>query len=92
MPLSHQAVQSCHAAVAAGRDLIRCQSPYLILVTVKTKADLIALSCDLSSAGIAHRVFHEDDMDGRATALATRPIVQSERRHLRHLPLFRAEE
>lgn len=72
----------------AGRDLIRCKDPYLILVTIPTKQDLIALSCDLTRAGIDHRVFHEDDMGGRPTALATRAIVQKERKHLRHLPLY----
>lgn len=88
MPPSHQAVQACHASVSAGRDLIRCKDPYLVLVTIPTKNDLVALSVQLTRAGIDHRVFHEDDMGGRPTALATRPIIQKERKHMRHLPLF----
>lgn len=88
MPASHQAVQACHASVAAGRDLVRCDQPYLILVTVPTQADLVALSCALTGAGVDHRVFHEEDLGGRPTALATRPITQKERKHLRHLPLY----
>jgi hypothetical protein len=92
MPLSHQWVQACHAAVAAGRDLIRCPQPYLILVTVPAKHDLVALSVRLSRAGIDHRVFHEDDMGGRPTALATRPILQRDRRHFRDLPLAAVPE
>lgn len=88
MPTTHQAVQACHASVAAGRDLVRCKDPYLILVTVPDRAALVALSVRLTVAGIAHRVFQEDDMGGRPTALATRPIVQKERRWLRELPLY----
>ena len=90
MPLHHQAVQACHASVAAGRDLIRCQEPYLILVTIPSQHDLVALSVRLTKAGIAHRVFNEEDMGGRATSLATGPILQNQRKHLRHLPLYRA--
>lgn len=89
MPISHQAVQACHASVAAGRDLIRSENPYLVLVTVPTKSDLVLLSTQLSRAGVDHRVFHEEDMGGRPTALATRPLTQKERKHLRHLPLYK---
>lgn len=92
MPISHQAVQACHAAVAAGRDLIRCPEPYLILVTIPTRHELVALSANLSKAGVAHRVFCEEDMGGRPTALATEPITQRQRKHLRHLPLYQAIE
>ena len=88
LPSQHQAVQACHASVAAGRDLVKIQEPYLILVTIPTASDLVQLSVRLTKAGIEHRVFHEEDLNGRATALATRPIVQKERRWLRDLPLF----
>ncbi len=88
MPLQHQAVQACHASVAAGRDLIRCQEPYLILVTIPTQHELIALSVRLKQTGVEHRVFCEEDMGGRPTALATGPITQKDRKHLRHLPLY----
>lgn len=90
MPLPHQAVQACHASVAAGRDLVRCNEPYLILVTVPDRHALIDLSVKLSKADIAHRVFREEDMGGRPTALATRPITQKERKHFRALPLYSA--
>ena len=90
MQLAHPAVQACHASVAAGRDLVRSESPHLILTTVPTRQDLVALSCALTAAGVEHRVFTEDDMGGRPTALATRPVLQHERRHLRHLPLYKA--
>lgn len=90
MPLEHQSVQACHAAVAAGRDLIRHPDPHLVLVTVPTINELVSLSVKLTDAAVAHRVFVEADMGGRATALATRPLLQQERKHLRQLPLFKA--
>lgn len=92
MPLTHQAVQACHASIAAGRDLIRCQNPYLIVVTVPEQSDLIALSCALTKTGIAHRTFTEEDMGGRVTALATRAVSQGERKHFRNLPLYDVDQ
>lgn len=88
MPIQHQAVQACHASVAAGRDLIRLDSPYLILVTVPTQHDLIELSTRLTKEGIAHRVFCEEDMGGRPTALATIPVSQKQRKLFQKFPLY----
>lgn len=92
MPLSHQAVQACHAAVAAGQDLIQIREPYLILLSIPTQFDLIALSCKLTKESISHRVFREEDMGGRPTALATTSLTQEQRKHFRGLPLYRAEQ
>ncbi len=88
---AQKAVQACHASIAAGRDLVRCDEPYLVLVTIPTQHDLVALSVRLTKTGIAHRVFREEDLGGRPTALATEPIVQGQRKHLRELPLYRGE-
>ena len=88
LSLPQQAVQACHACISAGRDLIRIQEPYLALLTVPTRYDLIAMSAKLHKAGIAHRVFREEDLDGRPTALATRPVSKKERKHFRKLPLY----
>ncbi len=92
MPISHQAVQASHASVSAGRDLITCKDPYLILVTVPDQNALLTLSAQLTNHDISHRVFFEDDMGGRATALATRPITQEQRKLFRSLPLYKVEE
>ncbi len=88
MPLPHQAVQACHAAVSAGRDLVTCDQPNLVLVTVPDELALKLLSCRLTMGSIGHRVFREEDMGGRATALATCPLTQKARRHFRDLPLY----
>lgn len=89
LPLAHQAVQACHAAVAAGRDLVRVDEPHLILVTVPDEDGIISLSQKLYEAGVDHRTFCEADLGDRATALATAPIRQKQRKHLAHLPLYR---
>lgn len=77
MPLRHQAVQAVHAGIAAGRDLVKVDCPHLVLLT---QTALVKLSCHLSKHGVAHRVFHEDDMGGRPTALATEPIDSEDRK------------
>lgn len=93
MPLVHQSVQSVHAGIAAGRDLVRCDNPHLVLLTIPTQTALVRLSCDLSARGVQHRVFHEEDMGGRPTALATEPLAAGDRRRrgLAGLRLFRGE-
>jgi hypothetical protein len=78
--------------VAAGRDLVRCEQPILVLATVPAQHDLVALSVRLTGAGVRHRVFTEDDMGGRPTALATEAVLQGQRKHLRDLPLYKPIE
>ena len=92
IPLQHQAVQSTHAGIAAGRDLIRCQNPYLVLLTIPNQSELIRLSCHLTKHEVKHRVFIEDDMGDRPTALATEPIAKDDpkRRLFRGLKTYRA--
>lgn len=92
LPLPQQAVQACHASIAAGQSIIHEKNPYLVLVTVPDQHALIALSAELTKAGIAHRVFAEDDLGGRPTALATEPVPQEKRKYFRRLPLYRPEE
>lgn len=83
-------MQACHASIAAGRDLITAKCPSLVLVTIPNQSKLIELSTKLTAAGVEHRVFTEDDMGGRPTALATRCIVRlAERRLFARLPLMR---
>lgn len=88
MPLVNQAVQACHAGIAAGRDLIEAVQPYLVLATVPKQSDLIALSCKLSANGVEHRVFHEEDMGGRPTALGTGVVTKAQRKLFRDLKLY----
>lgn len=85
-------MQACHAGIASARDLIPPEDPHpsLVLLTVKGHGELVDLSCRLTNAGLAHRVFFEEDMGGQATALAAGPVGRAGRRLFRELPLLDA--
>lgn len=80
LPPHHQAVQAVHAGIDAGRFLVpeSCEIPYLVLLTVPSQSDLVKLSVHLGKYGVCHRVFVEDDMGGRPTALSTEPIAKED--------------
>jgi hypothetical protein len=92
IPLQHQAVQACHACIAAGREIISIPTPYLVVLTVPDEAALIALSNKLNDNGVQHRVFREDDMGGRATALATQNLNHRQRDLFIGIKLYRTEK
>lgn len=92
IPLQHQAVQACHACIAAGREIINIPTPYLVVLTVPDEAALMALSEKLTVNGVQHRVFHEDDMGGRATALATEDLSYRQRDLFLGVKLYRTEK
>lgn len=91
IPLQHQAVQACHACIAAGREIISIPTPYLVILTVPDEAALLSLSDKLTANDVQHRVFYEDDMDGRATALATQNISHRQRDLFIGIKLYRTE-
>lgn len=91
IPLQHQAVQACHACIAAGREIIGIPTPYLVVLTVPDEAALLALAEKLTAHGVDHRVFHEDDMGGRATALATQELTHRQRDLFIGIKLYRTE-
>lgn len=88
IPVRHQAVQACHAAIAAAQEIIHWKQPYLVVLTVRNQHELIDLSTRLSGVGIQHRVFHKDDMDGRPTALATQNIKHDQREFFKGMQLY----
>lgn len=92
LPLQHQAVQATHAGLVAGRDLKVNDDPFLVVLTVPTKSELIELSTQLTKHGVGHKVFHEADMDGRPTALGTAGLAKDDprRRLFRKCKLYRA--
>lgn len=89
--LRQQAVQACHACIAA-RDLIppTDEPPHLVLLSVPNAGALIDLSCRLTNAGIRHRVFCEDDLGGRVTALATELVSGEQRQAFAGFGVYRA--
>ena len=92
IPLQHQAVQACHACIAAGREIIGIPTPYLVVLTVPDEAALMALSEKLTLNNVKHRIFHEDDMGGRATALATQDLAYRQRDLFIGIKLYRTEK
>ena len=62
--------------------------PSLVLLTVDNESALAALHETLSDQGITCSLFHEEDMGGQLTALATAPVEQSQRKLFRDLPML----
>lgn len=85
-------MQAVHAGIAAGKDLIKVDSPHLVLLTIPTQHELIELSIRLTKAGVPHRVFHEDDLGGRATALATGCVEEGQRWLFAGMALYTGKE
>jgi hypothetical protein len=91
LPFEHQAVQSVHAGIAAARDLIPSDQvhPSLVLCTVPSEADLLALRDKCSQAQIPIRLFVETDLGEQATAFATGPVNGEARKLFKKLPLLK---
>lgn len=89
IPVADQAVQACHATIAAASSYAeRTVTDNLVLCGVSDEAELLETSKRLELEGIPFRLFHEPDLAGQATALATEPVDSATRRHFRHLRLL----
>lgn len=91
LPLAHQAVQAAHAGIASARELIppNLIHPSLVLCTVPSEAELLALRETCFAQGVPVRLFVETDMGEQITALATGPVSKEKRKIFRCLPLFK---
>ncbi len=92
LPPSHRAVQASHAVIEAFRQGIMPsfadEHPYLIELTVPTEGHLARMVGTLELAKIPHCVYREPDFGNEATAIATAPVAESQRRHFRRWPLL----
>ena len=86
-----QLVQAVHAAAEAGRRFYRVDHGIAsaIVLTVPDAAALSAARNQLTAAGISTDTFYEPDFGIGESALATEPIPQELRVHLRAWPLWR---
>lgn len=93
LPRAQQLVQSIHAAYEAGirfgdpnrtASVVVCQVP-------DEEALLLALE-RLDRREIRSYMFHEPDIGGQATALATEPITGPRRKILARYPLWEPQE
>ena len=91
LELHQQLVQSSHAAFEAG---MRWHSPgaevaSLIVLEVPHKAALLRAAKKFSGLGIEHHTFFEPDFEMGESALATRPLIGSDRKPLAGYPLWK---
>ena len=86
---AQQLVQAVHAAYEAG---IRFGDPSsissVVVCSVPDEQELLRVKERLDLRGIRNYVFCEEDLGGRATALATEPVFGSRRKVLSHYPLW----
>jgi hypothetical protein len=92
IPLHQQVVQSVHAAAEAARTYYRREHGIAsaVVLSVPDKASLLAAQAKLHAKGIATDLFFEPDFGIGESALATQPLRDEQRKHLRTWPLWRA--
>lgn len=85
----YQAVQACHAAAKMGHREGASQFSeksfdqlYITLVGVPDVNGLVTAIADISALGLEAYMFHEPDLNGELTAVASSPIPASERKRL----------
>lgn len=89
--MAQQSVQAAHAVLEAARSgLISSEQahPHLVLCGVKSELALMRQYARLLAAGIRVQPFHEPDRNGELTAIATEPLRDGSRNHMKHLRLL----
>lgn len=93
LSVAQQLVQSIHAAHEAG---IRFGDPNnvasVVVCRVSSEEELLKTKERLDSREIRSYLFHEPDIGGQATALATEPVSGSKRKVLSKYPLWELQE
>jgi hypothetical protein len=81
IPFEQQLVQSSHAALEAGFEFDKPEkTSSIIVIPAKSQAELYKISDRLSTQNIKHKLFFEPDFNMGHSALATEPILCSEKR------------
>lgn len=90
IPAAQQMVQAAHAAAETGRANYRSEHGIasLIVLAVPDKDALHRALRQLRGKGIACELFHEPDFGIGDSALATQPLPDAQRKHLRGWPLW----
>jgi hypothetical protein len=81
-------VQACHASLEAAKAFPFREHPNIIVCGIRDEQRLNRCLDRLTRYGIRSRAFHEPDRDGELTALATEPVLTSQRRVFRDYPLL----
>ena len=88
---SQIAVQSCHASIEAARAIIdeKDEHPSLVLCVENSKEDLERSLLWLNAMNIRSICFHEPDLGGELTAIATEPLTFDVRKRLKNFKLLK---
>jgi hypothetical protein len=78
-----QAVQCSHAAIQAANRFSLPDHVYLVLLAVKSEAELTEVQAFLKEYCVEHAAFVEDDLGNQMTAIATEPISGAKRQIFR---------
>jgi hypothetical protein len=83
-------VQACHASLEAARAFLpsHAEHPFLVVCGVRDERRLGLCRDRLGRAGIRFRAFHEPDLGGQLTALATEPLRGPQRHFFRDYQLL----
>lgn len=83
-------MQAAHAAIEAARHFLQPDDdhPHLVLLGVADEQGLRCAAIHINSAGIRLRHFHEDDLAGELTAIASQPVAGKDRRVFRKFQLL----
>ncbi len=88
---AHAAIEGCRAGLIPGNHDgdVTHPHPHLVLCHVGSIPGLLRAAESLRAAGIRFQLFHEPDLGGAPTALATEPLRGEARAPLRRFPLLK---
>lgn len=91
LSLPQQICQAVHAAYESGLHLGDKKNGIssVVICSVTDEKELVKADYRLKESGIKTALFHEPDLGGRATALATEQVTQAARKVLSRYPLWK---
>lgn len=87
---AQRAVQSCHAIIETTRNFnMSGEHPSVIICEVKSEHKLREIATELSGKNIKYSAFHEPDIGGQLTAIASEPLRLEKRDAFKRFQLLR---
>lgn len=88
LPIEQQIVQAAHAAYEVGKQDRSENIRSLVLSRVNSEDELLHQAEYLNYLGIKFVTFREPDIGNQATAIATAPLTEQQRKKLRRCKLW----